>query len=146
MTFDLASLDYVTACEQPYEFELVHPVEKTGLGIFFSVIGAESGTFQSYVRTETNAARQRAFDQRKSGKETPSTVDEDEAAMIKALAVCIKGWRTGKKPVLLWSGRELEFTPENVVTVMRQFKWMREQVNEATGELGNFIGNGSRAS
>lgn len=142
--FDFASLDIATAAEQPFEFELKHPTEGNGLGVFVSVIGSESATFQAYLRREGNAARLRNFErQRKGGDDKPMTVEAEEEALIRALATCMTAWRTviggTSKPVIVWDGKELEFTQDNAAAWLTRFKFVRGQVNEATGELGNFI-------
>lgn len=142
--FDFDSLDLAVAAETPFEFELTHPESKEGLGVFVSVIGSESETFQAYIRREANAARLKAFQrQRKGGEDKPTTIEEEEAAIIEALATCVKGWRTvidgESKPVIKWGDAELPFSHDNVVKWLTRFKFVRAQVNEATGELGNFI-------
>lgn len=142
--FDFDSLDLAVASETPFEFELVHPESKQGLGVFVSVIGSESETFQAYIRREANAQRLKNFQrQRKGGDDKPTTIEEEEAALIEALAVCVKGWRTvingESKPVIVWAGVELPFGRELAVKWLAKFKFIRAQVNEATGDLGNFI-------
>jgi hypothetical protein len=142
--FDFSSLDVAAASEVPFEFELTHPDSKAGLGVFISVIGTEGATFQGYLRREGNEARKRNFaKQRKGGDDTPATIEQDEAAMLSALVVCMTGWRTVikdvSKPVIYNAGKELEFTPDNALAWLTQYKWVRAQVNEMTGELSNFI-------
>lgn len=144
-TFDFDSLDLGAMCDQPHEFELVHPDTKKGLGVFISVVGSESDTFQKYLRAEQNRTRQEAFKKQRSGKdENLRTVEEDDETVVRALAACITGWRTVRdgedKPVIYWGGKGLELTTENAVKWMTKFRWVRPQINEQTGELGNFIG------
>ena len=138
--FDFTTLDIATAAEVPFEFELEHPESKEGHGVFLSVIGAESGTFQGHLKQEGNRARKRAFEGQRKGKNAePPTVEEDEEAVLKALAICIKGWRTGTEPVIVWGADRLECTPDNAFRWLKHFRWVREQVNKATGELTNFL-------
>jgi len=141
---DFDSLDLATASEKPFELELKHPQTSNGLGVFVSVIGSESNTFQTYLRREANAARLRNFERtRKGDGDKPMTVEEEEKAMVGALAVCLTGWRTVKDgksvPTVTWGGKEYEFTQEAAVEWLRKFKWVRGQINEATGDLANFI-------
>lgn len=140
--FNFQSLDLAAAAEKPHEFEVTHPESGEGLGVFLSVIGMESATFQRYVRDEGNRARERAFKER-SKDAKPLTIDEEEDALIRALAVCVVGWRTeidGKsEPVVLWGADKLECNRDNAAKVLRQFRWMREQVNAAASDIGNFI-------
>lgn len=142
--FDFDDLDIAVAADNPYEFEIVHPETKDGLGVFISVKGAESETFQRYLREESNKARRKAFQSQRSGKtEEPATVEEDEEKVLRAIAVCMTGWRTiidGKsEPVILWANKKLDFSKDNAIIWMRKFRWVRSQINEATAELRNFI-------
>lgn len=142
--FDFDALDIATAADSPFELELVHPESKEGLGVFISVLGAEGDTFQRYLREENNRTRRKTFEAQRRGKpEEPSTAEEDEDRILRAIAVCITGWRTvveGKsEPVIVWSGRKIEFSRDNAIAWMRKFRWVRAQINEATAELRNFI-------
>ena len=145
--FDLADLDLAEKAETPFEFELEHPETKDGLGVFVSVIGSESRTFLDYVRQEGNRARKRAFEAQRKGKaEEPMSVEDQESAILNAVAVCVVKWRTGNDPWLVWSGEKLECTRDNVVKVLRSFRWMRDQINAATGDVGNFLHATSKPS
>lgn len=143
-TFDFDNLDLSSAAEKPFEFELRHPENKKGLGVFVSVIGMESATFQRYVRDEGNRVREKAFRQGPRD-DKPMTIDEEEETLIRALAVCVVGWRTvieGKsEPVIFWRGDKLECSPANAAKWMQHFRWVREQVNAAASDIGNFIGD-----
>lgn len=151
MTFNFADLDLAQKAETPFEFELEHPETKEGLGVFISVIGSESETFQRYVREEGNKARRKAFEAQRKGKsDGPMTVEDEEGAILRAVSVCIHSWRTvidGKsEPVIHWGGDKLDCTPDNAFRWLSKFRWVREQVNKATGELGNFLPTPSKAS
>lgn len=143
MTFDFATLDLAQACDKPYEFELENPVTGDGLGVFVSVVGAESATFQAFVRTEGNKARKRRMEAERRGKDDPLLIEDEEAALVSAVAACMTSWRTvadGKsEPVIVWGERRLEFTPDNARDVLRKFRWMIPQINKATGDLTHFI-------
>jgi len=143
-SFDFNDLDLETICDQPFEFELVHPESKEGLGVFISVVGSDSATFQKYLREEQNRARRKAFEAGRKGKDdAPTPVEEDEQTLVRAVAACMTGWRTVRdgesKDVIYWGGKGIEFTPDNAVKWMQKFKWVRPQINEQTGDLGNFI-------
>lgn len=150
--FNFADLDLAEKAEVPFEFELEHPETKDGLGVFVSVIGAESDTFLAYVRQEGNKARKRAFAAQRKGKQDdePSTMEEDEDAILRAVAVCIVGWRTvregASEPVIHWGGERIECNHANAVKWLRKFRWVREQVNKATGDLANFLPKDSASS
>jgi len=58
--FDFDALDLARETNNPVEIEIVHPATEKGLGVFVSVVGAESEKFQTYMRAEVNKARQDA--------------------------------------------------------------------------------------
>lgn len=140
--FDFATLDLAVATDKPYEFEIRHPVTDDGLGVFVSVIGADSATFQGYMRERVNRARQEAL--RRKGKEEVVTVEQEETEILTAVASCMTGWRTVKdgksEPHIVIAGEQLAFSHANALRWLRQFKWVRQQVNDATADLSNFIG------
>jgi hypothetical protein len=139
--FDFAALDLASACDTPHEFELKHPQTGDGLGVFISVVGAESATFQAYVRAEGNKARRKQFASR--GKDEPVMVEEEEDTLLRAVVACVTGWRTvidgESAPVIVWAGRKLEFTADTALKWLKQFRWAAQQINAATADLGNFI-------
>ena len=138
-SFDFGALDLGAKAETPFEFEIHHPETKEGLGVFVSVIGQESETFLRYVRDEGNAARRRAFEAQRRGKvDEPQTIEQEEESLLKALAVCVVAWRTGSKPVIVDGGEELECSRVNVVRWLSKYRWVRAQVQAASGDIGNF--------
>ena len=143
--FDFADLDLEVICDQPFEFELTRPDTDEPLGVFISVVGSDSATFQKYLRDEQNRARKKAFESDRKGNKAdgPTPIEEDEETLIRAVAACITGWRTvingESKPVVRWDGKDIEFSQANAVQWMRKFKWVRPQINRQTGDLGNFI-------
>jgi hypothetical protein len=143
---DFDSLDTAAASEQPYEFELTHPSTKEGLGVFVSVVGPESAEFKNRVRREVNRNRRREFEAKRKGKEAePSTLEEDEAFSISLVADLVKGWRTvtngTSEPVVIWKGEKLEFNEANLTRWLTHFSWVRKQIDDASGELENFLKN-----
>ncbi len=146
--FDFASLDLSKLADVPHEIEIVfppmHPREGDGMGVFVSVIGAESATFQSLVRSEANRVRLEEFQKRRGGPpKQPMTVEEEEDKIIEFVAHAVKGWRTvidGKsEPVILLGGEKIEYSHAAVVRWLKQFAFVREQINRATADLSNFI-------
>lgn len=142
--FDFAALDLGVAMDKPCEFEITHPHTLEGLGVFVSVVGEESDTFRAYTRAMVNSARVDAFrKQRSKGAAEPRRAEEDEKVINEAIAACMTGWRTvidGKsEPVILIGGERLEFSQANAIRWIDKFRWARQQVNDATADLGNFI-------
>lgn len=143
---DFAALDTAAASEKPYEFELVHPKSKKPLGVFISVVGPESAAFKNKVRKQINRDRIKAFQASRNGKGgEPSTIEEDEAEGVTLISELVKGWRTVKdgksESVIYWSEEKLAFSPEALTRWLTHFPWVREQINEAASDLGNFLGN-----
>lgn len=146
--FDFAALDIASAADKPHEFELVfpptHPREGEGLGVFVSVIGAESATFQRFIREEANRVQEEQWRKRRSNKpEPPMSIEEQEAKITDAIARAVTGWRTvidGKsEPVIYENGQALEFSHANAVKWMTRYPFVRDQINKATADLSNFI-------
>jgi hypothetical protein len=144
---DFDSLDTAQACEKPYEFELVHPQSKAPLGVFVSVVGPESSAFKNKIRAQINSDRRKEFEAQRNPRKAagPATIEQDEAQSVDLIADLVKGWRTvldGKsEPVIYWKGESLPFNADNAKRWLTHFPWVRDQVNEAAGDLGNFLGN-----
>lgn len=146
--FDLSALDFASACDNPFEFEVVfpetHPREGQGTGIFISVVGAQSATFQGIIREEMNRAQAEQWRKRRANKnDGPMPVEEQEAKINEAIAYAVTGWRTvrgGKsEPVLYDGSTPLEFSRKNCIHVLSKYDTIRDQVNKATADLSNFI-------
>lgn len=138
-TLDLASISAKAACNKGFELELTHPVSFEPLGVFISVVGRESDAFQGHVRKRANAKMREQFQAQRNGRanEVP-TVEQIEAEAIDLLVACTTGWRTGDVPVIEWAGEKLDFTDGNVRRIYGE-TWIRAQVDEAIGDLGNFM-------
>lgn len=146
--FDFAALDIAEAADKPFEFELVfpqtHPREGEGIGVFVSVIGAESRTFQNYIREEANRAQEENWRKRRSNKpEAPMPIEEQEEKINLAIARAVTGWRTvidgESKPVIFDNGDAVEFSHAACAKWMAKYPWVRDQINKATADLSNFI-------
>lgn len=143
--FDFGSRDLGAVTDKPFEFEIKDPQTEEGVGVFISVVGAESETFQNYVREESNKIRLEAFRKKRLGKSAEEMVpiEREEDAILNAIAHCIKGWRTvidgTSEPVIWIAGERLEFSQANAQAWLKKFRWVRQQVNDATADLSNFI-------
>lgn len=139
-TIDLASLSAKEACEKGFELELQHPVTSAPLGVFLSVVGSESETYQAHVRKKANERLRKQYEGRSKGRDEAPTVEKAEAAALDLLAACITGWRTADVQTVTHGGKALEFSPANARFLLAE-KWIRNQVDEAVHDLGNFIGS-----
>lgn len=141
---DLSSFDSTAACEQGAEIELLHLVSRAPTGIFISVVGSDSVAFKNRSRAAANAQRRHEEALRSRGKKsTPRSVEEIEQENIALVAACVTGWKTvvgGKsKPVLVLNGKDIPFSPENVIDILTRFPKIFEQVSDGVTDLENFL-------
>ena len=134
--FDLASVDTIAACNKPFDMELVHPVSRVGLGVFFSLVGKDSDIYRARVRAMA--------DSRLRGAKDDDSLDKLEAKNIDAIVAANVAWWTvvdGKKldGIVTLGGEKLDFTPANQRTVFTKILPAREQAQEAINDLGNFM-------
>lgn len=139
---DLASIDTVAACNQGVEVELRHPATNELLGIFWTVLGRDSDTYNDYIRDKVNTMLRKKALAEKRGKDLEiRTLEDAEAENIETLIVCSTGWRTGDKPVICFGGQELDFNVANAKKILTERAWIRKQLDEAIGDLTNFMPN-----
>ena len=132
---DLSSLDTAAACEKGFELELVHPITKEPLGSFITVVGKDSPTFEEFNRKRANESLRKNFQRQRRGKDADApTVEEIEREAISLLVACTKEFRN-----VIYKGAVLPFNEENARTLYAEQKWVRAQVDEAIGELENFM-------
>src|SRR4030067_1343138 len=94
MSFDLAELDTISACDKGFELELIHPKLKTPMGWFVNILGSDSTEFRSYTRQRTNERLRKDACAQKRGKDPETrTVEKIEEENIELLVLCTKGWR-----------------------------------------------------
>lgn len=135
---DLSALDTISACNKPFEFELVHPVSRIGLGVFWSVLGKDSDVYRGRIRAMADENLRRA----NAGMPGETSLSKLERKNIDTLVAATTGWRGPKgEGVVTLNGKDLKFTPENVRTVLTDLPAVRDQVQEAVNNLGNFIGS-----
>ncbi len=145
MAPDLSSLDTVSACDAGTEIELRHPVTNQGLGVFITVVGRDSVIFREYLRERVNDDLRRASLAKRRGKdEEIPTVEQGEQRGIELLTVCTLAWRWGDSPVFPFQKKgfpieELAFNVPNVKRVYTELPAARKQVDEAIGDLANFM-------
>lgn len=132
---DLASLDLTAAADKGFELELLHPATKAPIGTFIGLIGKDSTVFKAHVRATANGRlRKQAFQQRRGKDVDVPTIEKIEADAIELLAACTTGWRN-----LELRGVQLPFSAINAKVIYTEFPWIREQVDEAIGDIENFI-------
>jgi len=133
--FDLGNIDTIAACNKPAEIEIKHPVTGLPTGFFVSVVGRDSTTYRTLIRSLADESlRKQAM-----GKASAETLDKLEQKNIEALVAATVGWRTGDEPVAILNGEKLEFSAANARKVYAAILPVREQVAEGLNDLGNFM-------
>lgn len=144
-SFDLDSLDTGAACDKGAEIELKHPTTNEPLGLFVTILGKDSQVFREHVKQDVNARIRREALASKRGKDVaPPTAEEAEDKATELLVICTLAWRQRNedgsfKDTITYKGEELSFNVPNAKTVYTNLLWFRRQVDEAIGDLENFI-------
>jgi hypothetical protein len=132
---DLSSLDTAAACDKGFELELKHPITKYPLGSFISVVGKDSKTFDDFVRRQSNENLRKNFQRQRRGKDAEApTVEQIEADAIALLVACTTCFRN-----VTYKGQALVFSEEAAKQLYTEQKWIRSQVDEAIGDIENFM-------
>lgn len=134
---DLGTLNATTAGNKGYELELLHPVSKKPLGIFITVLGKDSTAFREHTRDRVNERLRKNFEAQRKGKDQPvPTVEQGEKETAELLAAVTVSWRN-----VTLDGEALDCTPANAkrLYLAPGLSWIREQVDEAVADLGNFM-------
>jgi hypothetical protein len=129
---DLGQLDTGAASEGGVDMPVRHPVTNAPLldgetPVTIRVLGMDSKAFRKATRANQ--------DRRLKGMRyrTP-TADEIDAEGLDLLVKCTAAWSG-----IELDGAPLECTPANVRTLYTRFVWLREQVDTAIGDRGNFL-------
>lgn len=114
----------------PSDVVIVHPVTQEPTDIVISVVGSDSTAAQECVdRQQARRIRQMRT------SENPTEFDPNEIRedTMELLVACTTGWKN-----VVFRGKELEFTPENVRLVYESVPAIREQISKATGSRARF--------
>ena len=152
--FDLSNIDTTAASDKGAKVPILHPTTKEPLGINITILGKHSNTFRELVRERINKRIQQESLAAKRGKPLePRTAEQVEQEALEMLVACTIGWETEifhfnekgervvdevKQTIRLGENR-LEFTQQNALLVYSKILPIREQVDEAIGDLENFI-------
>ncbi len=123
----LSDLDLVSASENSYEFEYLRG-NGEATGVMISVVGSQAPKVQEWIRKSLNRRRSQEAIAAKRGKEVERTVEDDEQFGIDAAAIRIVGWKGISEP----------YSPENAKILCTMNSEIRDQVLEASNNLGNF--------
>lgn len=132
---DLSSLDTAAACDKGFELALVHPVTKAPVGAFITVVGKDSKTFDDFVKRQSNDRLRKQFQNQRRGKDADApTVEQIETDAISLLVACTTAFRD-----VTYKGAVLTFSEDNARLLYTEQKWVRAQVDEAIGDIENFM-------
>lgn len=138
---DLSSL---TPSEAPVPVEIMHPINRTPLGIRIFVHGSDSDKFNQALIKRQDRRMRAARNVPGSRAVTAAELEEDAVTL---LADCTARWEqydprtpdAAVKHTLTDDGKELESTPVNVALMYRKYAWMREQVDASVNDRSNFL-------
>lgn len=144
---DLAELDTGAASDEGAEIELVHPTTGAKLGLFAKVLGKHSQVFRDIQRDRVNARLRREQGGFRSSAANNLTAEQIEAEAVELLIACTVDWFTRskdakgnvvEKPGWPFGKEQLVFNTQNALKVYSVL-WVRDQIDNAIGDLGNFI-------
>jgi hypothetical protein len=142
---DMASIDSIAlATEEPAELVLKHPVtgepiyDKAGKPAFVLLLGKDSAAAKKHGRSQA----QKIIDKRGRGK---TKAEELEASNVELLVALTKGWY-----LVSFAGEPIEFecTPANARALYTdsKFDWIKDQVDEFSGDRSGFLKSSEAAS
>lgn len=133
---DLAKLNVAEAAEAGYKMQLVHPVTREPFkGVYITVRGDDSKTVQGWIRGIVTRRQMEEAAARRRGKEAePMTIAEAEEQAAEGAAKRIIGWENIGR-----DGKLIEFSFEAAKSLCAENPWIRDQVLEASKDLGNFV-------
>ncbi len=139
--FDPFAVDTTAASNTGAEIQLRNPFTNEPVDSFITVMGKDADAFRAHIRQDVDANIRREAQARRRGKNVePTTAAEAEEKAIELLVVSTLGWRTGNRPgEFFYAGNYLPFNAGNVLRVYREQIWVRRQIDEAIGDLENFI-------
>jgi|688.fasta_scaffold112886_3 hypothetical protein len=123
----LDDLDLTTASDTPFDLELLN-TKGVKTGIILQVLGSESEIVQDWTNRQANRIRVQATQKSVTGKDKVRTAEEDDEYIIESSAVRVVGI----------SGAGFEYSKENVKRLVARNVHVRNQVLQASNELGNY--------
>jgi hypothetical protein len=121
------------------DYELLHPTERTPLGITFTLAGPEHAKRKQIALAFARDLRRRIS---RTGKLTLEDPAEDEDREIDYLVASTLGWKE-----LEVDGKAVAFSAAAAreIYAAPRFAWIRRQIKQALEEQENFIASSSAA-
>lgn len=135
--FDLLSVRTVDKSNEGVEMEILHPSERTGMGMFLIVHGEDS---DNYKRSLGKVAARKEKQQRQTGK-IRINHEDIEFGMLQTALECVSNWRG-----VVEDGKKLEFTRPNLKRILTEYWWITEQVTQYVNDRANFMPDSQTSS
>jgi hypothetical protein len=121
------------------EYELQHPVDRSRLGIVFTLAGPENPKRRKLAISYSRTLRQRM---NRTGKLTLDDPETDFARDTEYLVTCTLGWQG-----LEIDGAALEYSVAAARTLYEtvEYAWVRRQILEALNQQDLFIASSASA-
>lgn len=140
---DLLQLDVRGQAAKPTELELVHPVTKKPLGLYWKTIGRDADEFQRWIfqradeRNEEQVALKRRNRHASVDQFTAQSLFDDQ---IEELVFMSRGWRDHDQDGVLFEGdTAISYSHEAAESMLRKYPWMLEQVAAGVGNRALFM-------
>lgn len=140
---DLGKFDLKRSANKGAKCYLKSPADgKTELPVFFNVLGRDSDTYRKFFKE----AQMKLMNDKIAGKKIDEKSFEDsEIEDVEFLANLITGWgetEDGKdSATILIDEKKLKCDYNNIVKVLTQYTWIREQINAFIWNRANFLDN-----
>ena len=140
---DLGKFDLKKSANKGGKCYLKSPADgKTELPVFFNVLGRDS---DAYRKTFNEVQRKLMNDKITGKKVDDKSFEESEIEDVEFLANLVTGWgetEDGKdSATILIDEKKLKCDYDNVVKVLTQYTWIREQISSFMWNRANFLGN-----
>lgn len=112
------------------EVQIKNLLTKKNTGIFITVLSKDSETYRDVQKAQANA-RFKQFGKRSNSASL--TAEELEEESLQVLVACTRAWRN-----MVYNGQELDCSTGNVRTIYEKIPMIREQVDDAIHDRGNF--------
>lgn len=128
--FDLSEFnDLQSAQEEGLRVDITDPRDPDReLGMYFVITGPDSKRHQAAVRRSLDARIQK-----RKMKMSAEAIDKESLRHLAARVIQWGGFVDSGKPV--------ELTTDNVISILQRFPFIREQLEERANERGNFTKN-----
>lgn len=132
------NLDSLSPSDETRSLHLLHPISGEPLfadddtresPMLVEVYGSDSSV---YNKAKNRAANRRIKKMKTGGIGTAENLDSEGTDILVA---CVAGWRN-----LTVNDAELEYSPAAVRQAFERFPWIKTQVDDFAGDLGNFVG------